>query len=66
MRALLDDLSRQVADAALMDQAAQQMRQLRDLDPTAWEDYLAEGRAWEDGTVERLDSSPGRDLARRS
>lgn len=56
VRALLDDLSRQAADAALMDQAARQMRQLRDADPDAWEDYLAEGRTWDEGTVERLDA----------
>ncbi len=56
VRALLDDLSRQAADAALMDQAAGQMARLRDTDPDAWADYLDQGRQWEQGTVEWLDS----------
>jgi len=56
VRALLDQLSRQAADAALMDQAAQQMRQLREADPEAWNDYLAEGDEWEEATTERLDA----------
>ncbi len=56
MRALLDQLSRQVADTALMEQAAQQMSTLREADPDAWNDYLAEGRRWEEGTVEHLDA----------
>lgn len=56
VRALLDQLSRQVADAALMEQAAQQMRQLREADPAAWEDYLAEGDQWERATIEPLDA----------
>jgi hypothetical protein len=55
VRALLDELSRQVADATLMEQAAQQMRQLRETDPEAWNDYLAEGEHWEQTTIERLD-----------
>lgn len=54
VRALLDQLSRQVADAALMEQAARQMSQLRAADPDAWNDYLAEGRRWEEATVEHL------------
>lgn len=32
------------------------MRQLRDADPEAWDDYLAEGGRWEEGTIERLDA----------
>jgi len=56
VRALLDQLSRQAGDAALMEQAAGQMRQLRDADPEAWDDYLAEGGRWEEGTIERLDA----------
>lgn len=56
VRALLDQLSRQVADAALMEQGAQQMRQLREADPEAWDDYLAEGSHWEEATIERLDA----------
>lgn len=56
VRALLDQLSRQVADMAMMEQAARQMSQLRETDPDAWNDYLAEGRRWEEGTVERLDA----------
>jgi hypothetical protein len=49
-------LSRQVADAALMDQAAERMAHLRETDPDGWADYVDEGRAWEEGTVERLDA----------
>ncbi len=56
VRALLDQLSRQVADTTLMEQAARQMSQLREADPDAWNDYLADGRRWEEGTVERLDA----------
>jgi hypothetical protein len=55
VRALLEQLSRQVADATLMEQAAQQMHQLRETDPQAWNDYLAEGAHWEQVTIERLD-----------
>lgn len=39
-----------------MDQVAAQMTLMRDTDPDSWADYLAEGRAWEEGTSERLDS----------
>jgi hypothetical protein len=53
---LLDELSRRAADTALMDQAAQQMARLRDTDPDGWTDYVAEGRAWEEGTVDRLEA----------
>jgi hypothetical protein len=56
VRALLDELSRQAADAALLDQVRSQMAGLRESDPEAWEDYLGEGRSWEEGTVERLDA----------
>jgi len=56
VRALLDQLSREVADMALMEQAARQMSQLQERDPDAWGDYLAEGRSWEEGTVERLEA----------
>jgi len=56
VRALLDELSRRAADAALMEQVARQMAQLRDTDPDAWADYLDEGRSWEEGTIERLDA----------
>lgn len=55
VRALLDQLSRAAVDAALMDRAARQQEQLRATDPDAWEDYLAEGRVWDEGTVEHLD-----------
>lgn len=55
VRALLDQLSRQVADATLMDQAADQMRLMRETDPQAWNDYLAEGQRWEQTTIEPLD-----------
>lgn len=53
---LLEDLSRRAADDALMDQAAAQMRHLRDSDPDAWADYTQEGQAWEEGTIERIDA----------
>jgi hypothetical protein len=56
IRALLDDLSRQAADAALMEQSARQMARLRDTDPEAWAEYVDEGRTWEEATVERLDT----------
>lgn len=56
VRALLDRLSREVADAALMEQAARQMSRLHEADPDAWNDYLAEGREWEERTVEPLDA----------
>lgn len=56
VRALLAELSQQAVDAALMKQAAQRMVELRESDPGAWADYLAEGRTWEEGTIERLDS----------
>jgi hypothetical protein len=56
VRALLDELSRQAADAALLDQVQSQMSELRESDPKAWEDYLGEGRTWEEGTIERLDA----------
>jgi hypothetical protein len=55
VRALLDQLSREVADAALMEQASRQMSELRDADAGAWSDYLAEGRQWEEGTAEPVD-----------
>ncbi|MCA1695690.1 MAG: hypothetical protein LC749_13715 [Actinobacteria bacterium] len=54
VRALLDQLSREVADAATMEHAARQMSQLREADPDAWGAYLAEGCRWEEGTVEPL------------
>ncbi len=56
VRALLDQLSREVADSALMEQAANQMSELQKADPDAWNDYLADGRTWEQGTVEPLDT----------
>lgn len=56
VRALLDELSRQAADAALLDQVRSQMSELRESDPKAWRDYLDEGRTWEEGTVEGLDA----------
>jgi hypothetical protein len=56
VRTLLDQLSREVVDTALMEQAARQMSQLHDTDSDAWDDYIAEGRLWEQGTVEPLDA----------
>src|ERR1039458_2177540 len=57
VRALLDDLSRKAADDALMEQAAAQMEHLRNNDPESWAEYLPEGAAWEEGTVERIGAS---------
>ena len=37
--------AREVADSALMAQAARQMTQLREADPDEWNDYLADVRA---------------------
>jgi hypothetical protein len=48
--------ARQAADAALMEQAAQQMMRLRETDPDAWADYIDEGRRWDEGTVDRIDA----------
>lgn len=56
VRGLLEELSSQALDAALMEQAGQQMARMRDTDPEAWEDYLSEGGQWEERTGERLDS----------
>jgi len=56
VRALLDQLSREVVDMALMEQAARQMSRLQETDPDAWADYVAEGRRWEEGTAEHLDA----------
>lgn len=56
VRALLDDLSRKAADDALMEQAAEQMTLLRQADPESWAEYVQEGAAWEEGTVERIDT----------
>ena len=56
VRALLDHMSREVADTAMMELAARQMSQLEEADPDAWNDYLAEGRHWEERTVEPLDA----------
>ncbi len=54
VRALLDQLSHEVADAALMEQAGRQMSQLHEADPDAWNLYLTEGLRWEEGTAEPL------------
>jgi hypothetical protein len=56
VRALLDQLSRDALDSALLELAAQQMARLRVDDPNAWRDYVEEGRTWEEGTVEPLDA----------
>jgi len=39
-----------------MEQTARQMTDLRDTDPDGWTDYGAEGRAWEEDTVDRLET----------
>lgn len=54
VRALLDQLSRDALDSALLEVAARQMAHLRETDPDAWKDYVEEGRTWEEGTVEPL------------
>ncbi len=56
IRSLLEDLSRSAVDDALMEQAAAQMRHLRDSDPATWADYIQEGTTWEEGTVEQIDA----------
>lgn len=56
IRSLLEELSRKAVDDALMDQAAAQMRELRDSDPGSWAEYLREGAAWEQGTVEPIEA----------
>lgn len=56
VRALLDQLSRQVADQALMDQAAEQMRRMQERDPEAWANYAVEGQAWEQGSIEPVEA----------
>lgn len=56
IRSLLDELSQRAFDAALMEQAGEQMARMRDTDPEAWADYLREGQEWEERTVERLDT----------
>ncbi len=55
-RFCIDQLSREAADAARMDQAARQMSNLHETDPDAWNDYVTEGRRWETGTVEPFDA----------
>ncbi|MGQ0463807.1 MAG: hypothetical protein ACT4QG_00660 [Sporichthyaceae bacterium] len=54
VRALLDEYSRRVLDEELMRRAGAEMAALRDGNPREWDVYLAEGSAWEQGTVERL------------
>lgn len=56
IRTLLDGMSRDVVDAAMMEEAATQMMRVRDNEPDEWADYLDEGREWEQGTGERLDT----------
>jgi hypothetical protein len=56
VRALLDQLSRDALDSALLELAAQQMARLCETNPEAWSDYVEEGRTWEEGTVEPLGS----------
>jgi hypothetical protein len=56
VRALLDELSRSVLDAVLLERSAEQMRRMRDTDPDEWSAYIEEGRVWEEGSIERVDS----------
>lgn len=51
VRALLDELSWQAADEALMAQVAGEMTHLREDAPTEWSAYLDEGREWDEATV---------------
>ncbi len=52
VRALLEELSRKVADEMLMDTVAGQMGLMQETDPDRWREYLTEGAAWEDQTIE--------------
>lgn len=54
VRALLDELSWQAADEALMAQASADLDRLRTSDPDAWRDYIDEGEAWEAATRDRI------------
>ena len=56
VRALLDDLSRKAEDTAAMEQVAKEMVRLSETDPLGWNEYLDEGRAWEERTGERIDA----------
>lgn len=56
VRSLLEELSRKAVDDALMQQVADQMERLRDHDPASWAEYLQEGAAWEQGTVEPIEA----------
>jgi hypothetical protein len=56
MSVFLDQLSREVADNALMEQVAAQMSHMRESDPGAWADYVHEGTTWEEATIEHLDA----------
>jgi hypothetical protein len=56
VRSLLEELSRKAVDDALMQRAAAQMEHLRDSDPESWAEYLREGTAWEQGTIERIET----------
>ncbi len=49
VRTLLDEVSRTVEDAALMDLVRRQMEELREHDPAEWQSYLDEGREIEEG-----------------
>lgn len=56
VRALLDELSRGAEDAAEMETVAHQMARLRETDPVAWDEYMREGRSWEESTAEPFDA----------
>ena len=49
VRALLDEVSRKVEDAELMDLVRRQMEELRERDPVEWQSYLDECREIEEG-----------------
>lgn len=55
MRVLLEGLSRDVMDDALMEAAAAKMARLRDIDPNEWAGYVGEGRGWLEGTDDPVD-----------
>ncbi len=55
MRVLLEGLSHDVMDDALMEAAAAKMARLRDIDPNEWAGYVEEGRGWLEGPDDPVD-----------
>lgn len=50
MRSLVDELSRAAADQAHLSRAGREMAAVRDQDPQSWQDYLDDGRDWDQGS----------------